>query len=75
MYLICGGLSVHVTASAEQNLASWMKILFAFQFALSKRSSISSDVSFLCGALLRSTRDLQEAGMRKQNITLNVTRK
>lgn len=35
-----------MTVSAEQNLASWMKILFAFQFALSKCSSISSDVSF-----------------------------
>jgi len=35
-----------VTVSAEQNLASWTKILFAFQFALSKCSSISSDVSF-----------------------------
>lgn len=46
MYLICGGLSVHVTVSAEQSLASWMKILFAFRFALSKGSSISSDVSF-----------------------------
>lgn len=46
MHLICGGLSVHVTVSAEQSLASWMKILFAFQFALSKCSSISSDVRF-----------------------------
>lgn len=35
-----------MTVRAEQNLASRMKILFAFQFALSKRSSISSDVSF-----------------------------
>lgn len=46
MYLICGGLSVHVTVNAEQNLAPWMKILFAFQLALSKCSSISNDVSF-----------------------------
>lgn len=33
-----------MTASAEQSLALWMKILFAFQFALSKCSRISSDV-------------------------------
>lgn len=46
MYLICAGLSVHVTVSAEQSLALWMKILFTFQFALSKCSSISSDVNF-----------------------------
>lgn len=35
-----------MTVSAEQSLASWMKILFAFQFALSKCSSISSNVRF-----------------------------
>lgn len=46
MYLIRGRLSVHVTVTAEQNLAPWMKILFALQFAVSKSSSISSDVSF-----------------------------
>lgn len=38
MYSIRGGLGVHVTVSAEQNLAAQMKILFAFQFALSKCS-------------------------------------
>lgn len=38
MHLIHGGLGVHVTLSAEQNLAAQMKILFAFQFALSKCS-------------------------------------
>lgn len=57
-----------MTVSAEQNLASEMKTVFAFQFALSKRSALPVTLFLMWSITTTATttiRDLQRSKMEK----------